>query len=210
MSGVSGAPGDPPREARPYRMSKRAELVDETRQRIVDATVRLHQSIGLRATTVAAVAAEAGVTRLTVYRHFPDEQTLVAACSSHWLSTQRLPDPAAWGRIADPEARLRTGLADIYRFYRAGHDMLQHVYADLDVLPDPIRRRIEERDAAFADVLIAPFRPGRRRRLTRAVLAHVIAYATWRSLCAEHGVSDAEAVRIMSALVMTVSAGGVR
>ena len=77
-------------------MRRRAEQVDRTRQRIVEATVELHGSVGPAATTIAAIAEAAGVTRLTVYRHFPDEDALFAARSAHWLARQQLPDPAAW------------------------------------------------------------------------------------------------------------------
>lgn len=188
-------------------MAKRAEQVDETRQRIVEATARLHQRIGLRATTVAAVAAEAGVTRLTVYRHFPAEADLFSACSAHWQSQQVLPDPAAWARIEDGEERLRVGLADLYRFYRAGHAMLANVYADKDVLPEPVRAGIERRDEAMVEVLLAPLRPGRRRRLVRAVLGHAVAFSTWWSLCVVQGLSDAEAVDVMAALALTAPVG---
>ena len=185
-------------------MAKRAEQVDETRQRIVEATVRLHQAIGLRATTVAAVAAEAGVTRLTVYRHFPSEAELFAACSAHWQSEQVLPDPAAWAEIAAGEERLRAGLADLYRFYRTGQAMLSNVYADKDVLPGPIRDGLQARDAAFVEVLVAPLVSGRPPRLLKAALGHAVSFGTWRSLCVEQGLSDAQAVEVMAALVLAV------
>src|SRR5262245_53973304 len=67
--------------SRRYTMQRRAEQVDQTRQRIIDATVQLHGTIGPAATTIAGIAEAAGVTRLTVYRHFPDEATLFEACS---------------------------------------------------------------------------------------------------------------------------------
>jgi hypothetical protein len=35
------------------------------------------------------------VTRLTVYRHFPDDDALFGACSAHWIAQQQLPDPGA-------------------------------------------------------------------------------------------------------------------
>ena len=54
-------------------MRKRAEQVDQTHQRIVEAAVHLHGTVGPAATTIAGIAEQAGVTRLTVYRHFPDE-----------------------------------------------------------------------------------------------------------------------------------------
>ena len=183
-------------------MARRAEQVDETRQRIVEATARLHQTIGLRATTVAAVAAEAGVTRVTVYRHFPDEAELFAACSAHWQSQQDLPDPEAWARIRDGEERLRAGLADLYRFYRAGAAMLTNVYADKDVLPPPIRAGLERRDGLFVEVLAAPLAPARSPRLLRAVLSHAVAFGTWRSLCVDQGLTDAQAVEVMTAMVL--------
>src|SRR5262245_24150518 len=122
-------------------MRRRAEHVDETRQRIVEATVELHGSVGPAATTIAAIADLAGVTRLTVYRHFPDEAALFGACSAHWISRQQLPDPGAWSQIGDPAARLRAGLADLYRFYRASAGMLTHIYRDFAALPVASQQR---------------------------------------------------------------------
>ena len=66
MSSASG------QGARPYRMRRRAETTDDTRRRIVEATVALHGTVGPAATTVLGIAERAGVTRATVYRHFPD------------------------------------------------------------------------------------------------------------------------------------------
>jgi len=78
-------------ESRPYRMSKRAEQVAYTRLRIVEATVELHGTIGPAGTTVMGIAEQAGVTRATVYRHFPDEDALFRACSAHWRARQDPP-----------------------------------------------------------------------------------------------------------------------
>jgi AcrR family transcriptional regulator len=43
-------------------MRRRAELVEQTRQRIVDAAIHLHTTIGPANTTISGVAEEAGVT----------------------------------------------------------------------------------------------------------------------------------------------------
>jgi len=40
------------------------------------------------------------------------------------LDEQQPPDPSAWSQIGNPAARLRAGLADLYRFYRADAGML--------------------------------------------------------------------------------------
>src|SRR5262252_2945055 len=138
-------------------MRRRAEQVDQTRLRIVQATVELHGTVGPAATTIAAIAEAAGVTRLTVYRHFPDETALFGACSAHWLSRQQLPDPGAWSGIGDPAARLRAGLADLYRFYRAGAGMLTCLYRDFAALPEEYQHGLRDRETYHSDVLTVPF-----------------------------------------------------
>ena len=183
-------------------MRLRAEQVARTRQRIVDATVALHGSVGPAATTIAAIADLAQVTRLTVYRHFPDEEALFNACSAHWLSRQRLPAPDAWARIRDPAARLRAGLADLYRFYRQGADMLALIYRDFAALPEPHQQRLRERDSHVREVLAAPFGD---ERLTLAAIGHAASFWTWHSLCVGQGLSDQEAVDVMTAAVLAVS-----
>ena len=96
---------------RVYRKVKRAEDEQRTRARIVDAAEALHAEVGPARTTISAIAERADVTRATVYRHFPDDESLFLACSGQWLSRQALPDPEAWDADGDPFAaqhQLRT------------------------------------------------------------------------------------------------------
>jgi len=184
-------------------MRRRAEQIGQTRQRIVDAAVTLHGSVGPAATTIAAIADLAQVTRLTVYRHFPDETALFNACSAHWISQQQLPDPAAWEKIGDPAERLRAGLADMYRFYRAGAGMLSHIYRDLAELPEEHQRRLHDQADQHRDMLAAPFGgSARQRRLTRAVIGHAASFWTWHSLCLDQGLTDRQAVDVMTGAVL--------
>ena len=187
-------------------MRRRAEQVDQTRQRIVEATVELHGSVGPAATTIAAIAEAAGVTRLTVYRHFPDEAALFGACSAHWISQQQLPDPAAWSGIGDPAARLRAGLADLYRFYRAGAGMLTCLYRDLAALPEVYQQALLDQDTLFCDVLAAPFGgTSNQHRRRRALIGHAISFWTWRSLCLDHSLTDTDAVDAMTGMILTAT-----
>ena len=117
---------------RPYTMRARKDAVEETRLAITEATMRLHERVGPRATTVSAVAEEANVTRLTVYRHFPSDEALVIACSAHWRELHPRPDPAAWARIGDPVARLRTALAETYRWAATAAPMMTMIHRDVD------------------------------------------------------------------------------
>ena len=187
-------------------MQRRAEQVNQTRQRIVAAAAHLHGTVGPAATTIAAIAELAQVTRLTVYRHFPDETALFAACSAHWAAGQRFPDPGAWALIADPAERLRAGLADLYRFYRGGSGMLANLYRDVAVLPEDQRRMLREQHETACRALAGPFAgAGRQRRRVGAAIGHATAFWTWYSLCAERGLSDDEAVQLMTAMVLTAA-----
>lgn len=193
---------------RRYEMRRRADNIDDTRRRIVEATVELHGTVGPASTTVLAIAGRAGVTRATVYRHFPDDASIFQACSAHWLAQQTVPDPGSWSQVPDAEARLRAGLSDIYRFYRDGADMLSRIYRDLAAVPAPHRRGIEQRDAAFRDVLLGGFaRSGRELEKLpdrlRAVVGHAVSFWTWRSLCVGHGLRNDAAVDVMTELAMT-------
>ncbi|HEX7106190.1 MAG TPA: helix-turn-helix domain-containing protein [Acidothermaceae bacterium] len=179
-------------------MRERARQVDDTRNRIVAATVRLHETVGPAATTVAGIAAEAGVTRLTVYRHFPEEESLFYACSQHWRARQAPPDPNVWAETGELSARLRVGFADVYRFYRAGQSMLTMIYRDLELLPAPLRQSILAREDAWCDALVA----GSRSRRLRAAVGHGLAFSTWQSLCVRQALSDREAVGLMCDFVL--------
>lgn len=187
-------------------MRLRAEQMDQTRQRVVEAAVHLHGTVGPAATTIAAIAEFAKVTRVTVYRHFPDQTALFAACTAHWMAGQRLPDPGAWARITDPAQRLSAGLADLYRFYRAGAGMLANVYRDFAVLPEAQQRMLREQDETARCVLSGPFGgDGRQLHRVRAAVGHAAAFWTWYSLSAEQGLPDHEAVQLTTAMVLTAA-----
>ena len=99
---------------RQYQMTRRAELEEQTRLRITESTVALHEKVGPAQTSISAVAELAGVRRSTVYRHFPDEESLIDACSAHWRAANPAPDLAGWAAVADPPERLGTALAEMY------------------------------------------------------------------------------------------------
>ena len=151
---------------RRYRKSKRAESEAGTRLRIVEALVSLHGELGPARTTISDVARRAGVQRLTVYRHFPDERSMFEACTSHWSASHPAPDPAQWESIDDPELRLRTALAALYAYYRSGDAMFELVFRQLPEAPGRSDRHLPLLPGRRTDAAKHLPRPGRPARLT--------------------------------------------
>ncbi|MDN3720166.1 TetR/AcrR family transcriptional regulator [Roseibium salinum] len=116
-------------------MSERAKSQAETRQKIVEATMHLHEEIGPRNTSISAIAERAGVQRLTVYRHFPDETAVFQACTSQWLSLNPPPDPADWAEISEPVEKFRTAVAAFYDYYSRTRAMWTVSFRDVSEVP---------------------------------------------------------------------------
>jgi AcrR family transcriptional regulator len=192
------------KQNRPYRMTRRAELEEQTRKRITESAVALHQERGPARTSISAVAERAGVRRSTVYRHFPDEEALFAACSSHWRAANPPPDPGAWAAIEDPGERTETALRELYAFYSRTEAMYTSLLRDEPVVPI-VHRLLGDFYGylrAIQDILMAGRRlRGRAARRTQAAIGHALSFPTWRSLTREQGLADADAVALMSALV---------
>ncbi|HEX9380917.1 MAG TPA: helix-turn-helix domain-containing protein [Gaiellaceae bacterium] len=189
---------------RPYRMKKRAELQERTRRRITESAVELHGTLGPSRTSISAVAAHAGVRRSTLYRHFPDEAALFAACTAHWLDANPQPDLTRWAAIKDPDARLRAGLAELYAYYQQSEGMLANVLRDEATMPTVARMLAFYRDylARAGETLMAGRRErGRARQRVGAAIGHALAFTTWSSLAREQRLDDAEATELMCGLV---------
>ena len=196
-------------QKRRYQMKRRAEAEQHTRRRITESTVALHGTLGPSRTSISAVARHAGVRRSTVYRHFPDEASLFSACTSYWTAANPFPDVDRWGTIHDPAVRLVTALEELYAYYRRTERMMSNILRDEATMPIVKRLLGGYRDylAAARDSLMS----GRHaRKQTRgrvlAAISHALAFATWRSLVREHGLTDSEAVDLMSRLVSAAAA----
>jgi AcrR family transcriptional regulator len=179
-------------------LKARAERQDETRQRIVDAAIALHTTVGPARTTVSAIAERAGVQRHTVYSHFPDERALGLACSGCHIERHPLPDAAAWRTLADPPKRLRQGFQEVYRYYARHGEELAPIVRDAE--SDALTRelldlRFRPAFEGMRDALAEPFHArGARRTRLLATLDLFLHLHTWRSLA--RGVTMAEAVEI--------------
>jgi AcrR family transcriptional regulator len=180
---------------RTYTLKRRAEQQADTRRRIVEAAIALHASVGPARTTVSMVAERAGVQRHTFYAHFPDERSLLMACSGLSLEQQPLPDAAPWREIADRRERLRTGLAAVYGWYQRNAGLAACVLRDAEIHPlvkEISALRYGPYFHAYHDVLGATLNTAQR-----AMLHLALTFATWRTLVRESGLEHSAAVEAM-------------
>jgi AcrR family transcriptional regulator len=167
---------------RKYELKARADRQAETRRRITEATVALHEEVGPARTTVAEVARRAGVTRLTVYNNFPEDRELLAACQGHWMQLHPLPG-------LDPAEGVEPVLRSLYGWYRETARMAENVRRDrlsVPALDELLRETADARMRALADALGGG-----------PLVALALDFWTWRRLSAE-GLSDAEAASLMA------------
>jgi AcrR family transcriptional regulator len=182
----------------------------------VEAAVELHTTLGPSRTTVAAIAERAGVTRPTVYAHFPDVRSLFQACSEHVRATVPPPDPAAWHSIADPGELLETALRHVYGYYERLEPLLENVQRDAPVMPlvaemNAYRLRYLEE---IRDLLLEAWgMRGRARARLRRAIGHALEFRTWQSLVRSQGCRTDEAAQLMVALARaaaSVEAGALK
>jgi AcrR family transcriptional regulator len=149
-----------------------SESQSTTNVRILNAAARLFYRRGIRAVSVDEVAAEASVTKVTVYKHFRAKDELLAACL-HALDTRFF----SWFR-REVEA--------------SSDDPGERLLAVFDVLDRWFRRR-DFRGCAFINATVELANPDHVAR--GAVLAHKTRCREYfRALAEAAGLADADAI----------------
>ena len=199
-----------------YELKKRAEREQETRLRIIRATVELHETVGPALTTRSAIAERAGVSRPTVYSHFPDELSLGKACSSLDLSENPLPDPGMWEQIADPERRLRVALAELYDYFRRREGLLANILRDQEMphlKDDPdvreIMRPIIDHWEQMQRALAAGWKShtSHSRPLLLGAIGLAVDFQSWRTMVRKQDMTDEQAVELMVRMMLCLTRG---
>ena len=202
--------------SRTYELKRRAERQEETRRRIVAAAVELHTRLGPARTTVQAIAERAGVTRPTVYAHFPDDRSLFQACSGHVRDAVPPPNPTSWRSISAPSVRLETALRDLYAYYERLEPLLENVQRDAAVMPlvaEMNAYRVRYLDEIRDLLLEAWTTRGRAKARLRRAIGHALEFRTWQSLVRRQGCRTNEAVQLMLTFVSAAAspeAGGTK
>jgi AcrR family transcriptional regulator len=168
----------------------------KTHQRIVHAAVELHGEIGPAQTTISMIAGRAGVQRHTVYAHFPDEWSILLACSAHAFARSPPPDAAPWRGTKERERRLRIGLRAVYNWYAKNADLFNCVLRDAEY-HEPTRRMAAMRFGPVLGAYRETLATGLGAR-QRAMLGLALNFFTWRSLTRDGGLIQAAAVAAMA------------
>jgi AcrR family transcriptional regulator len=194
--------------ARTYTLKRRAEQQSETRQRIVDAAVALHGEIGPARTSLSQVAERAGVQRNTLYAHFPDERSLLMACSGQTMERDPLPEPTELRALPDPESRLRAGLSALYGWYARNAAIAGCVLRDAEasalvheIATLSFGEPLAALESTMAKGLAAP---------QRVLLKLALQFASWRSLAQGSGLKPAACVEAMVHAILGASGQGGR
>jgi AcrR family transcriptional regulator len=184
---------------RKYDMSKRAAAVEQTRRRIVEATMELHVTQGVLATSWEDIARRADVAPATVYRHFPTLDELLPACGEHSMRRLALPSDAEIAeRFAGARSRrerLRRLAEALFGLYERGGDVLRAVRRERALLP-PLQashEEIEERLDALTAAALELLSLGERET---AVVRALTDYDAWVAL-RERGMGGSDAVDLV-------------
>lgn len=173
---------------RKYTKTRRAELQEQTRDKIVEAAMALHEELGPRATSISAIAERAGVQRLTVYRHFEDDVAIFQACSSRWFELNPPPDPSLWQELAPAAQRTEEALLNIYTYYADTASMLSGVIrdeAEVPALQEVMKGFRSYLDRIGNDLLKAWQPESKKRKDIKALINHAMQFSTWQSFSQE-------------------------
>ena len=185
---------------RKYELKERARRQAETRQRIVEAAVDLHTSVGPARTTISGIAERAGVERHTVYAHFPDEPR----SSRHVPSTGpvgiRCRTSRRWPRSRTRCAAFAARSARCTR----GTSPSRPIWRCSFATPPPSRRRSPAGGCLTSRRWPTPSHSAGRAARASERRSGTLEFETWRSLVRRQGLSRTQAVDAMTRLVSSV------
>jgi len=191
---------------RQYDMSKRALAREETRQRIIEATAKLHGDLGVLGTTWQAIAKEADVSVATVYAHFPSLDELLPACGAHVMERARPPRPESAREVVGDteglEERLLRVADELYSFYERGGS---HIEVDVRERQLPGMREWEsyllDMVTAFVREALAPAHADARTVQLVGALLDLSTFASFRNRGVTPRTAARSVARVGAALV---------
>jgi len=149
--GFEAASGDEP--------GKRRE-VDPTRERIIECTLALHKSRGIRATTRAEIARTAGVPAASLDALFPTQDDLERSCGEHVMESLQLPPadrgPEVFAGASSENERIHRLVDTFFGVYERSADAItagRRERKDVPVAEESMREIDYTFDALVAEAL---------------------------------------------------------
>lgn len=174
-------------------ITHRQRQAAQTRERIADAGRHLFARDGYGATSIAAIAAEAGVAVRTVYTTFGTKREIVSAICERWLSEAGAREFA--DRVmdeADPRRRIRLAAAWLTNLYDAGFDVVEILDAATDEdeqTRELLRAKLAGRNQLMDQMLVGV---GDVSDRVQAIFRAHAAPGVYRELVAQSGWTAAE------------------
>lgn len=159
------------KKRRRYRLGRRAEAAEETRQRIVEATWQLHNERGIAETSMKDIAARAGVSVGTVYHHFPTYPDAIQACGAHAAELVPAPTEAIFEGVETRPQRILRLAGALFGYYEripALHSVRRDRHL-ADVLEQVVEAEAENR-LTLAARAVGARRNSRQTALVAALL----------------------------------------
>lgn len=196
---------------RRYEMGNRAAAVEQTRQRIVAAAIARFAEQTAAATNMEDVAATAGVSTATVYRHFGDFDSLADACARTAFDIAEVPTPEVaaeqFADVPDLAGKLRRFIDISCHCYERAADWLATERRERH-LP-AFARTLAREEAALDAIVRGLLKPAGAERSTIAAVKTLVDFPFWQALIA-NGTTKAAAPAVMHRLVLAeLAAAGI-
>ena len=184
-------------------MDKRRAAVEETRQRILEATLTLHSEKGIFGTSWQDIAERADVSVGTVYKHFPSLDELVPACGELMYNITRPPSLEDTSQIfagaGTLEERLERLISELFDFYERGASYIETDFQERQ-LP-----AVQEWEAYWRATIegltreaLHPSQPDQR---TVQAVGALIDFSVFKSF-SERGIPKEQAAEIMNEVLL--------
>jgi AcrR family transcriptional regulator len=197
---------------KPYRLGRRGEAAEETRQRIVQATFALHGEQGIAATSMKQIAARAGVSIGTVYHHFPTYENAIQACGTYAMATAPLPTAALFTGLETVEERIERLAVETFSWFDRVPGFA-HIRCDQDHFPSLLRPFVQAEEANRTTMMqeaLTPWGVGARESRIAATLLDLSIYHGLRNAALDCGGAARQITEIIIAWLKSVQATNMR
>src|SRR3712207_3862298 len=184
-------------------MDKRRAAVEETRQRILEATLALHSEKGIFGTSWQHIAHRADVSVGTVYKHFPSLDELVPACGELAYAITRPPSmedaPQICAEANSLEERLGRLIEELFAFYERGAPYIETDFQERQ-LPAVVEWEAYMR-ATIAGLVREALLPVEPDEGTVRAVSALLEFSTFKSFL-ERSIHKEQAAKIMNEVLL--------